>query len=133
MRPVLTVAQMREVDRRAMAAGTPGRLLMERAGVAVAAVAGPLASGGRVVVACGPGNNGGDGFVVARLLAEAGLTVDLGLLGRREDLKGDAALAAGDWPGETRPLAEVWTVLCANEPARLSARVISRELPGGEE
>src|SRR5277367_4900864 len=70
---VLTAAQMREVDRLTIEAGTSGDVLMERAGRRVVEVMerefSPLARQ-RVVVFCGKGNNGGDGLVVARLLKD---------------------------------------------------------------
>ena len=97
---LLTPAEMTEADRFAIAAGTPGIALMERAGLAVADEATRLAkSRGRIVVLCGPGGNGGDGFVAARLLARRGYAVELGLLGRREALSGDPALAASRYEG----------------------------------
>ncbi|MGU3538837.1 NAD(P)H-hydrate dehydratase [Methylobacterium sp. A54F] len=97
---LLTVEAMARVDAAAIAAGTPGIALMERAGAAVADRARALAEpGGRILVLCGPGNNGGDGFVAARLLAEAGHPVELRLLGERDALAGDAALAADAWGG----------------------------------
>ena len=105
---LLTPAEMGEADRMAIAGGTPGIVLMERAGLAVADEAARLArSRGRIVVLCGPGNNGGDGFVAARLLAERGYPVELGLLGRREALSGDAALAAARFAGPVRAAADV--------------------------
>src|SRR5271166_2774236 len=80
---LLTPAEMGEADRLAIAAGTPGIALMERAGLAVADEAVRLTrSQGRIVVLCGPGNNGGDGFIAARLLARRGYPIELGLLGR---------------------------------------------------
>ncbi len=97
---LLTPGEMQEVDRRAIAGGTPGIELMERAGAAVAEAAAALApSGGRILILCGPGNNGGDGFVAARLLADQGFEVRVALLGDRERLSGDAAEAAKGWPG----------------------------------
>ena len=105
---LLTPAEMGEADRLTIAAGTPGSVLMEAAGRAVADEAARLArSGGRIVVLAGPGNNGGDGFVAARVLGERGYPVDLGLLGRREKLTGDAAGAASRFPGEVSRAADV--------------------------
>lgn len=101
---LLTVAAMRRADAAAIGAGTPGVELMERAGAAVARAAGRMApTGARILVLCGSGDNGGDGFVAARILAEQGRTVALGLLGDRAALKGDAALAARRWPGPVEP------------------------------
>lgn len=105
---VLPVEACYGADEAAAAAGVPGVRLMESAGRAVFDAlreAWPLGRlHGDVVVLCGPGNNGGDGFVVARLLAEAGWPVRLGLLGAREALKGDAAHHAALWKG---PIAEL--------------------------
>ena len=70
MNELLTTAEMGEADRLTIAGGTPGVDLMERAGWAVADAIARL-PGRRVVVVAGPGNNGGDGFVAARLLASA--------------------------------------------------------------
>jgi hydroxyethylthiazole kinase-like uncharacterized protein yjeF len=98
---ILTVAQMYAADRAAMQAGTRSTLLMEHAGMAVAREA-VILCGGRprpVVILCGPGNNGGDGFVVARHLSAAGWPVRVGLLGDRAALRGDAAWAAERWTG----------------------------------
>jgi hydroxyethylthiazole kinase-like uncharacterized protein yjeF len=98
---ILTPDEMAEADRRTIASGSPGIELMERAGAAVARVAAERADGGRrIAVVCGPGNNGGDGFVAARLLQEQGFDVRLSLLGAREKLIGDAAIAAWRWRGK---------------------------------
>jgi ADP-dependent NAD(P)H-hydrate dehydratase / NAD(P)H-hydrate epimerase len=98
--------EMRVADRFAIAGGTPGIALMERAGRAVADEAMRMGrSGGRIAVLCGPGANGGDGFIAARLLEERGYRVSLALLGRRENLKGDAAEAARRYGGAVAPAA----------------------------
>jgi ADP-dependent NAD(P)H-hydrate dehydratase / NAD(P)H-hydrate epimerase len=97
---LLSNAEMAEADRLTIAGGTPGIELMERAGAAVAAaVAERHAGAASVAVVAGPGNNGGDGFVAARLLAERGYAVKVLLLGDASRLKGDAALAAKRWTG----------------------------------
>ncbi|HZY21174.1 MAG TPA: NAD(P)H-hydrate dehydratase [Beijerinckiaceae bacterium] len=101
MHRLLTTGEMRRADALAIAAGTPGYTLMLLAGEAVAETAAQmLGTRGRVLVLCGPGNNGGDGFVAARRLREMGHDVVLALLGNQERLKDDAARAAGDWTGE---------------------------------
>jgi ADP-dependent NAD(P)H-hydrate dehydratase / NAD(P)H-hydrate epimerase len=97
---LLMPAEMGRADLFAISAGTPGIVLMERAGFAVADEAARLTkSRGRIAILCGPGGNGGDGFVAGRLLAARGYAVELGLLGRREALKGDPALAAARYEG----------------------------------
>jgi ADP-dependent NAD(P)H-hydrate dehydratase / NAD(P)H-hydrate epimerase len=103
---LLAPAEMREADRLAMAGGTPGIALMERAGRAVADQAVRMArSAGRVAILCGPGANGGDGLIAARILAARGYRVGVGLLGRRESLRGDAAEAAHRYDGPLAPAA----------------------------
>ena len=101
---VLTVAEMGEADRRTIAAGTPGITLMEAAGAAVADEVMRRFPDRPVIVLCGPGNNGGDGFVAARLLKEAGYRVRLALLGDFGALKGDAAIAAAAYKGTAEAL-----------------------------
>ncbi len=102
---LLTPAEMGEADRLAIAAGISGIELMENAGRAVADAAARLYPHGapQVRVVAGPGNNGGDGFVAARILADRGFPVRVLLLGDRAKLKGDAATAAGRWQGPTEP------------------------------
>jgi hydroxyethylthiazole kinase-like uncharacterized protein yjeF len=97
---LLTSAEVRQADALTIAAGTPGYALMRRAGHAVAEIALDMVRpAGRVLVLCGPGNNGGDGFVAARLLGQNGFGAEVALLGSRGTLGGDALLAAADWPG----------------------------------
>src|ERR1700685_2222314 len=101
---LLSTAEMAQADRLTIAGGVAGLTLMERAGAAVAdAVAGRHPVRWRVVVLAGPGNNGGDGFVAARLLAQRGFNVDLMLAGEVARLKGDAAAAAAKWKGPVAP------------------------------
>jgi ADP-dependent NAD(P)H-hydrate dehydratase / NAD(P)H-hydrate epimerase len=95
---VLNNAEMAEADRLTIAGGMTGFTLMENAGEAVAqAVCARQSPGARVAVLAGPGNNGGDGFVAARLLAERGYAVVAMLVGAVDKLEGDAATAAKAW------------------------------------
>ncbi len=96
---LLTTAQMNEADRASGAAGVPGVRLMQNAGDAVVGEILRRWPPGPVLVLCGPGNNGGDGFVVARGLRDFGWPVRVALLGRREALGGDARLHADRWSG----------------------------------
>ncbi len=99
---LLTPAEMAQADCLAIASGTTGRTLMDNAGWAVAdAVAARHAPGAEVAVVAGPGNNGGDGFVAARILSERGYQVRVLTLGSPEALTGDAAEAARSWDGAT--------------------------------
>jgi NAD(P)H-hydrate epimerase len=100
---LLTPLQMGDADRAAKAHGADGFGLMEAAGSAVAVAVGARWSMRPVTVLCGPGNNGGDGFVAARHLAAAGWPVKLALLGSREKLTGEAAHAASLWKGPLEP------------------------------
>ncbi len=96
MLPVVTAEEMRQLDKKTIEAyGIPGIVLMERAGETVARWILEKASEmawdvPTVLVACGKGNNGGDGFVIARHLFEAGCEVEVVLFGKKADVKGDA-------------------------------------------
>ena len=101
---LLSVADMAAADAAAIAGGTPGVRLMEAAGAGVAREIRTRFAPTPVVVLCGPGNNGGDGFVVARHLAEAGWAATVALMGEIAALKGDAATMAERWTGVIAPL-----------------------------
>lgn len=101
---LLTVAEMYRADAKAEAAGVSAEALMEAAGTGIAREICRRWPKTPTVILCGPGNNGGDGFVAARKLAEAGWDVRVALLGKREALKGEAALNASRWRGAVEPL-----------------------------
>jgi hydroxyethylthiazole kinase-like uncharacterized protein yjeF len=108
---LLSPSEMSQADRHAIEAGVSGLRLMQRAGEAVARVVMRGASQREaerpIVVLCGPGNNGGDGFVAARLLSKRGLTITAALLGSEEALRGDAAAARSEFLG---PILDASTV-----------------------
>lgn len=93
---VLTNAEMAKADAYAVAHGVPSLTLMENAGQAVADAIVARFKPCAVTVLCGPGNNGGDGFVVARLLDESGFTVRVA---QNSEPKGDAAAMSEKWKG----------------------------------
>lgn len=98
--PILTAAEMRAAE---AASGVPVAALMERAGAAVAEAAWRIGGGRETLILCGPGNNGGDGYVAARLLATRGVAVRVAAEAPPRGQAAQAAAAA--WPGEIAPLA----------------------------
>lgn len=103
-RALLTMEEMYQADAAAMAGGVAGPILMEAAGRAVTEAILQRFPLQPVTVLCGPGNNGGDGFVIARWLAQQGWPVRVALLGEPGRLSGDAALNCERWSGPILPL-----------------------------
>ncbi|WP_417624390.1 NAD(P)H-hydrate dehydratase [Paremcibacter congregatus] len=101
---LLSVSEMGRADQLTIDYGIAGHDLMEAAGLSVVRHIMARYSPQKVLVLCGPGNNGGDGFVVARHLAQAGWGVDLALLGEVSNLRGDAAVMAACYPGKIQPI-----------------------------
>ena len=102
--PIVTAAAMRAAEEAVFAAGVPQAELMERAGAAVAREAARFAMGRPVLVLAGPGNNGGDAWVAARLLRDSGHDVMVAALGQaKEGVAGDMR---AKWTGETVDLAD---------------------------
>ena len=126
---LLTTAEMAQADRLTIAGGTAGIALMENAGRAVADAAGAL-QGQRLVIVAGPGNNGGDGFVAARHLAERGYAVRVSFVGDRKRLKGDAAVAAAQWSGPVEPASPVSLTDCDIIIDALFGAGLDREVEG---
>lgn len=126
---LLTNAEMVEADRLTIADGIAGIDLMENAGRAVANAAARM-PGRRVVVVAGPGNNGGDGFVAARHLAERGFAVRVSFVGERKRLKGDAALAADRWKGPVEEASPAGLADCDIVIDALFGAGLDREVTG---
>ena len=100
-RPILTAAQMRAAEARAIEAGTPETTLMERAGAALAEAVRLYAGPRETLILCGPGNNGGDGYVAARHLAKHGYPVRVAALS--EPKAKAAGWARSQWDGTVQP------------------------------
>lgn len=96
---ILSTAAMGEADRYAINSGRSGGALMDAAGAGIARAIQRRWAPRPAAVLCGPGNNGGDGWEAAHLLARAGWPVRVHTLVDREALKGDAARAAAKWTG----------------------------------
>jgi hydroxyethylthiazole kinase-like uncharacterized protein yjeF len=100
-RPILTAERMRAAEAQAIASGTPETLLMERAGRALAEAVRLHVGPRDVLILCGPGNNGGDGYVAARHLSQMGYPVRVAALG--EPAADAARWAKSEWKGPVEP------------------------------
>jgi len=126
---VVTAAESRRLDALTIERyGTPGRVLMERAGAGATAVLlakFPHVRRRRVVVCAGKGNNGGDGFVIARLLRRRGVRAEVVLLGRADEVKGDAARMLA---GARRAGVPITVVTAANAVSTLRKKITGAAL-----
>jgi hydroxyethylthiazole kinase-like uncharacterized protein yjeF len=104
MRPILTAEQMRAAEQAAIEGGSSVEQLMERAGAALAETAYRFAGPMPALILVGPGNNGGDGYVAARHLAERGVEVRVAALNDRTSE--GAKSARSQWPGEVEALSQ---------------------------
>jgi hydroxyethylthiazole kinase-like uncharacterized protein yjeF len=100
-RSILTAEEMRAAEARAMEAGTSAEILMERAGMAAARAIRLFAGESEALILCGPGNNGGDGYVIARALQERGMRVRVAAFGEPRSPAARAARLAWSGPVET--------------------------------
>src|SRR3954466_335244 len=103
-RPILTTEAMHAAEQQAISRGTSAQELMERAGAGLAEAAYRFAGPMQTLILCGPGNNGGDGYVAARYLAQRGVAVRVAAL---SEPKSEAAgHARGQWSGEIEQLSD---------------------------
>jgi hydroxyethylthiazole kinase-like uncharacterized protein yjeF len=125
---LVTAEESRRLDALTIASGTPGGVLMDRAAAGAASVLlerFPHVRRRSVVVCAGKGNNGGDGFVMARLLRRKGVRAEVWLLGRSEEVRGDAARALAS---ARRARVPITTVRTSGDLTRLQDRLSSSAL-----
>jgi ADP-dependent NAD(P)H-hydrate dehydratase / NAD(P)H-hydrate epimerase len=127
---LLSPSEMADADRLAIAAGTTADTLLDRAGRAVADVVARRPFNTPILVLCGIGKNGGDGFIAARVLRERGYRVRLALTGRVSALGGEVAYAAEQWGG---PVEDAFGVAIPREGVVIDALLgagLSRDVDG---
>ena len=111
--PILTAKAMREAEAACAIQGTSLGELMEAAGAAVADTAWRMAAGAPILILCGPGNNGGDGYVIAEILKRSGVPVEIletlanwsSTNAKRVSSRAEIAKAKGESPSSARVIA----------------------------
>lgn len=123
---IVTAEIMQQVDRKAITErGIPGLFLMENAGRGcAAAITGAFGTSGSATIIAGKGNNGGDGFVIARLLAAEGWDVQVCILARRDQIKGDALANLNRLPDTILAFCPEWEMLAQHAGSWISSTVI---------